>query len=290
MSKETIMPNSLFATPRFVSFRHVVNRINELRVVHTARGEQTQLAKSDPNLSVGIGYIDHVGDISGIETFQFGHEDGSFISLPKLLQNAGVDMSEAWELAFDATKELFEKTRDQPETMGEIGVRWAMRVDVVEANLNPRNEMGIVFIIGCYSDDTFSKLRASFTLSFADKKSLSQFENVKKQLSDRIADLKQMIAGTHVAQVGLSPDDLRKSKESAAADIVVVQGQLDERGKLLVGPMSSVLSLPTVQQAFGKVAQVVFIELQKTLPEWSAIEVPKLMAHFAAAFANTIQS
>ena len=133
------MVNIAYVVPRIVGFRQVINPIVEARPVRTAQGDATQLSKSNPSLSISIGFVDPSGDINGSETYTFSDTPTNLKSLEQLLAAAGVQVETAWEAAFDAAKEQFVKTADQPDSAKATGIKWYMRVDLVEAALNPKS-------------------------------------------------------------------------------------------------------------------------------------------------------
>ena len=277
------MVNVTYVVPRILSFRQVLNEIVEARAVRTPNGDATQLSNSKPYLTVGVGYTDPSGDINGGESYTFAHESGELTSVGKLITAAGVDVVEAWNKAFDAAKELFDKTKDQPDSAKVIGVAWHMRVDVVEASLNPTSAMGIRLIIGCYKDAAFTKVASTFEIGFHDSATMLQRSEQIKQLKANIIQLQDMVAGIHIQQHGMTGDALADSKTRAASDLTTNQGQLARMEAALAAPMSMVLGLPEVQTAFGAVAQAVFTELQSKLPEWKDIQVAEVMKFFGPA-------
>lgn len=284
------MVNVAYVVPRITSFRQILHEIIEARAVRTPNGDATQLSKSKPSLSVGVAYVDPSGEINGGESYLFDDQPTELKSVSELITAAGVDVIAAWEAAFDAAKEQFAKTADQPDAAKAVGVKWYMRVDVVEANLNPTGAMGLVLVIGCYKDQAFAKIASSFQIGFFDSKTMNQRADQIKQLKDNLAQLEEMIAGTHVSQVGQTNDQLKDSKARAANDLLINEMQLTKLESALSAPMSQVLSLPAVQTAFGAVAQAVFTELQKKLPEWSDIDVAKVMQFFGPALTSLVSA
>jgi len=284
------MTNVAYVVPRIISFRQILNEIIEARPVKTPNGDATQLSKAKPSLSVGVGYVDPSGEINGGESYLFDDQPTEFKSVSQLITAAGVDVVAAWEAAFDAAKEQFDKTKDQPDTAKSTGIKWYMRVDVVEANLNPSGAMGLVLVIGCYKDAAYTKIASSFQIGFFDSKTMNQRADQIKQLESNLAQLDEMIAGTHVSQVGQTEDQLKDSKARAANDKVINQMQLTKLETALSAPLSQVLSVPAVQQAFGAVAQAVFTELQVKLPEWKDIKVAEVMSFFGPALASVVSA
>lgn len=284
------MVNIAYVVPRITSFRQILNPIVEARAVRTPNGDATQLSKSNPSLTVGVAYVDPSGEINGGESYLFDSEPGELKSVSELMTASGVNVGSAWEAAFDAAKEQFAKTADQPDTAKAVGVKWYMRVDVVEANLNPTGAMGLVLVIGCYKDAAFAKIASSFQIGFFDSKTMNQRADQIKQLEDNLIQLAEMIEGNHVSQVGQTSEQLKDSKVRATNDLLINEMQLAKLESALSAPMSQVLSLPAVQTAFGAVAQAVFTELQKKLPEWSDIEVAKVMAFFGPALTNLVSA
>ena len=284
------MVNIAYVVPRITSFRQILNEIIEARPVKTPNGDATQLSKAKPSLTVGVGYVDPSGEINGGESYLFDDQPTEFKSVSQLMTAAGVDVVAAWEAAFDAAKEQFDKTKDQPDTAKSTGVKWYMRVDVVEANLNPTGPMGLMLVIGCYKDAAYTKIASSFQIGFFDSKTMNQRADQIKQLESNLAQLDEMIAGTHVSQVGQTEDQLKDSKARAANDKVINQMQLTKLETALSAPLSQVLSVPAVQQAFGAVAQAVFTELQVRLPEWKDIKVAEVMSFFGPALASVVSA
>ena len=200
------MVNIAYVVPRITSFRQILNEIIEARPVKTPNGDATQLSKAKPSLTVGVGYVDPSGEINGGESYLFDDQPTELKSVSQLMTAAGVDVVAAWEAAFDAAKEQFDKTKDQPDTAKSTGVKWYMRVDVVEANLNPTGPMGLMLVIGCYKDAAYTKIASSFQIGFFDSKTMNQRADQIKQLESNLAQLDEMIAGTHVSQVGQTED------------------------------------------------------------------------------------
>lgn len=284
------MVNIAYVVPRITSFRQILNEIIEARPVKTPNGDATQLSKAKPSLTVGVGYVDPSGEINGGESYLFDDQPTELKSVSQLMVAAGVDVVAAWEAAFDAAKEQFDKTKDQPDTAKSTGVKWYMRVDVVEANLNPTGPMGLMLVIGCYKDAAYTKIASSFQIGFFDSKTMNQRADQTKQLESNLAQLDEMIAGTHVSQVGQTEDQLKDSKARAANDKVINQMQLTKLETALSAPLSQVLSVPAVQQAFGAVAQAVFTELQVKLPEWKDIKVSEVMDFFGPALISIVSA
>ena len=284
------MVNIAYVVPRITSFRQILNEIIEARPVKTPNGDATQLSKAKPSLTVGVGYVDPSGEINGGESYLFDDQPTELKSVSQLMTAAGVDVVAAWEAAFDAAKEQFDKTKDQPDTAKSTGVKWYMRVDVVEANLNPTGPMGLMLVIGCYKDAAYTKIASSFQIGFFDSKTMNQRADQTKQLESNLAQLDEMIAGTHVSQVGQTEDQLKDSKARAANDKVINQMQLTKLETALSAPLSQVLSVPAVQQAFGAVAQAVFTELQVKLPEWKDIKVAEVMSFFGPALVSIVSA
>lgn len=284
------MVNVAYVVPRIVSFRQILNEIIESRPVRTPNGDATQLSKEKPKLTVDVAYVDPSGEINGGESYLFADQPTELKSVSELITAAGVDVVAAWESAFDAAKEKFDKTKDQPDTAKSTGIKWYMRVDVVEAKLNPTGAMGLVLVIGCYKDAGYTKIASTFQIGFFDSKTMNQRADQIKQLKDNLIQLDEMIAGTHVSQHGQTADQLKDSKARAANDHVINSMQLAKLEGALSAPLSQVLSLPAVQTAFSAVAQAVFTELQKKLPEWSDINVTQVMSFFAPALTSIVSA
>jgi ABC-type multidrug transport system fused ATPase/permease subunit len=282
------MVNVVYVVPRITSFRQVLHEIFEARAVRTPNGDATQVSKSKPSLTVGLGYVDPSGEINGGESYTFGDQAGELASVAELIAAAGVNVVAAWEAAFDAAKELFEKTQDQDASAASVGVKWFMRVDIVEANLHPSGPMGLKLVIGCYRDAAFTKVAASFEIGFFDSATMNARADQIAALEKNLAALAEMIAGTHVTQLDLSGDALRDSKTRAANDLVINQMQLAKLEAALAAPLSRVLTVPAVQTAFAAVSQAVFTELQAKLPEWSDIDVAEVMSFFGPALASVV--
>lgn len=284
------MVNIAYVVPRILSFKQILNEIIEGRAVRTPNGDAVQYSKAKPSLSIGIGYVDPSGEINGGESYLFDSQPTELKSVSELMAAASVDVIAAWESAFDAAKEQFAKTADQPDTAKAVGIKWYMRVDVVEANLNPTGAMGLVLAIGCYKDEAFTKIASTFQIGFFDSKSMSQRVDQIKQLNDNIAQLEEQVAGTHVSQMNQTSEQLKDSKARAANDLLINEMQLAKLESALSAPLSQVLSLPAVQAAFAAVAQAVFTELQTKLPEWKDIEVAKVMEFFGPALTSLVSA
>lgn len=284
------MTNIAYVVPRIVAFRQILNEIIEARAVKTPNGDATQLSKAKPSLTVGVGYVDPSGEINGGESYLFDDQPTEFKSVSELMAAAGVNVGSAWEAAFDAAKEQFDKTKDQPDAARSTGIKWYMRVDVVEANLNPTGPMGLILVIGCYKDSAFTKIASSFQIGFFDSATMNQRADQIATIEANLIQLDEMIAGTHVSQVGQTTDQLADSKARAANDKVINQMQLGKLENALSAPLSQVLSVPAVQTAFAAVAQAVFTELQAKLPEWEDINVAEVMSFFGPALASVVSA
>lgn len=284
------MVNIAYVVPRVTGFKHVQNPIIERRPVRTPNGDMVEIEKKNPSLAISIGYVDPSGEINGEESYLFSDQTTSLKSVSDLIAAAGVDVVAAWEAAFDVAKELFDKTKDQPDSAKVTGIKWYMRVDVVEANLNPTGAMGLVLVIGCYKDEAFTKIASSFQIGFFDSKTMNQRADQIKQLKSNLVQLDELIAGTHVTQAGQPEDQLKDSKARAANDKIINQMQLTKLETALSAPLAQVLSVPAVQTAFGAVAQAVFTELQAKLPEWKDIDVAEVMAFFGPALTSVVSA
>ncbi len=192
-------------------------------------------------------------------------------------------MKAAWEAAFDVAKEQFAKTKDQGIDAKKTGIAWFLRVDAVQANLNPTGPMGVSLMIGCYRDSAFTKIASMFEIGFFDTSTMTRRAEQISQLGAAIEQLESMVAGLHATQLDLRGEELEKSKRRASNDLVVTRGQLAQQQNALAAPMSAVLGITAVQQAFSAVAQAVFTELKSKLPEWSDIDVAELMKLFGPA-------
>lgn len=284
------MVNIAYVVPRIVSFRQILNEIVEARPVRTPTGEATQLSKAKPQLTVGVAYVDPSGEINGGESYVFANEATELKSVSQLIAAAGVDVVAAWEAAFDAAKELFDKTKDQPDSAKLTGVKWYMRVDVVEANLNPTGPMGLKLVVGCYKDSAFTKVASSFEIGFFDSKTMNQRADQIKTLENNISQLEEMVAGTHLNQIEMTNEQKEESKARAANDLLINQMQLARQKASLSAPLSQVLSVPAVQTAFGAVALAVFTELQVKLSEWKDINVTEVMKFFGPALTSIVSA
>jgi hypothetical protein len=282
--------NEFVVQPRIGGIKHVVNTVFEQRTIDTANGQQSVIGKSDPLLTVSIGYVDPTGTVNGGEAFTFAATAGQFASVSEVMTASKVDMRAVWEAAFDAAKEKFNKTKDQPPSAKERGVTWYPRVDMVEAALQPGQPMALTMMVGCYADAGYTKLRSTFAMTFVDSATMIQHNNQKTTLLANIAQMDDMLAGTHASQLGMDVEALGKSKLAAANDKAVYQTQLAQRNGMLIAPLSDVLGLPAVQQAFVAVGRVVFTELKRVQPEWADISVDKLMEDFLPAFAAVVQA
>ncbi len=277
------MVNIAYVVPRILGFRQVINEIFETRQVRTAHGEGSQIAKAKPSLKIDIGFVDPSGDINGGESYTFGPEATELASIDAVLAAAGVDVKAAWEAAFDAAKERFAKTKDQGVTAKQTGIAWYMRVDAVQATLNPTGPMGLVMTIGCYRDSAYTKIAAMFEIGFFDTSTMTRRAEQIAQIEADIEQLESMVAGSHPTQIELRGEEMEKSKRRASNDLVIRYGQLNQQKNALSSPLADVLGLPAVQEAFTAVAQAVFTELRNKLPEWSDIDVAALMRSFGPA-------
>lgn len=286
-----IATNIAYVIPRVLSFKHVIHEIIEGRQVRTANGEATQISKSKPSLTMGIGYVDPSGDINGGDSFTFGEQAANGLaSLSEILTNAGVDVVAVWEAAFDAAKEKFSKTADQPESQKSVGVPWYLRVDVVQGTLNPTGNMGLSMTVGAYKDANFSKVASFFEIGFFDKRTMLKRQDQLEQIKTNIAQRTEMAAGTHVTQLEMTPDQLAKSKATAAVDLVVDEMQKAQHENALAAPLSDILNLVAVQTAFAAVAQAVFTELQAKQPDWADINVAEVMELFGPAVTKLVNA
>lgn len=277
------MVNVAYVVPRILGFRQVINEIFETRPVRTAHGEQTQIAKAKPSLKIDVGFVDPSGDINGGESYTFASEAGDLASVFEVLNAAGVDVKAAWEAAFDAAKEQFAKTKDQGIDAKKTGIAWFLRVDAVQANLNPTGPMGVSLTIGCYRDSQFTKIASMFEIGFFDTSTMTRRAEQIALLEANIEQLESMVAGLHATQIDLRGEEMERTKRRASNDLVVTRAQLAQQNNALAAPLSTVLGITAVQQAFAAVAQAVFTELKAKLPEWADIDVPELMKLFVPA-------
>lgn len=86
----------------------------------------------------------------------------------------------------------------------------------------------------------------------------------------------------------MDAEQLAQSKADAANDKRIRLAQIEQHKRALVGPMSAVLSIPAVQQAFGAMTQAVFVELKAKRPECKDWDIAALMAKFPDALAGVI--
>lgn len=85
---------------------------------------------------------------------------------------------------------------------------------------------------------------------------------------------------------GLFTFSLAESKTQAANDKRIVQAQIVQHEKALVGKMQDVLKIAEVGAAFAAVTQATFTELKAKLPQAAAWDIPTLMSFFPDAMAE----
>jgi hypothetical protein len=166
-----------------------------------------------------------------------------------------------------------------------VGIQVYPRIDVVDASLDKATTMSSVFLIGVYTDPGYAddSLKNVIQVEFQDIKTYEYRDVQLAKYNQTITRLDELIAGTHPNQAEMDEVQLAESKVQAASDKRIVQAQILQHEKELVGKMQDVLAIQEVKDAFGAVTEATFTELKAKKPEAAAWHIPTLMSFFPAA-------
>ena len=283
--------NVLMASPRIVDFEHVLRDFNSPVQVRDPQGNTgVTIQRLEKHINFDVLYLTAGGAIAGALSHNFTSEEGELCSVDTLTTNAGVDPVAVWEAAFDAAKELFEITKDPTPGSEKTGIPFYLQLEKVKATLNPKNNMGITFGVGIYRDTEKTQLVNLFELTFVDKKTETQRAATLAAWKTQVETLDLLVAGTHPNQTGMDADKLAESKAQATQEREVKVAQITQHEAALIGPLSAVLGLPTVQQAFYKMTEAAFTEFKAKVSGWEQIVVSDLMALFPAALQQVVEA
>lgn len=291
------MTELMIGSPVIIGFLHAMRPFNVAVPVFSKDGRnagttlQAQPKQLKMTLKYSTGDIDHIKKEYTFLTTP-GEGDSGLCSIDELVAKAGIDPEAVWAAAFDKARELFETTKEPTGTAASLGIKLYPRLDVVQADFDLSTTMKIVFHAGIYEDPLYSpeSMVSMLQMEFQDSKTY-EFRSVElARMNQTIERLDQLIAGTHPNQENMDEVQLAESKTAAANDKRIVQNQILAHEKALVGPMSEVLSIPAVQNAFASMGTAVFTELKAKLPSWADIDLPKLMEYFGPAMAKVISA
>lgn len=285
------MPEIMIASPRIIKFLHAMRPFNIAVPMYTKDGRNAgqQLQPQPKQLTMGIKYS--AGDIEILkESYTFPAEEsgGSLIAVDRLFAAAGINPEAVWAKALDVIREVFPVLADPAPGAEAVGIQVYPRIDVVEANLDKATTMNVVFLIGVYTDPAYSDdtLKNVIQVEFQDLKTFEYRDVQLAQYNQTLVRLDELIAGTHPNQAEMDPVQLAESKTAAANDKRIVQAQIVQHQKALVGKMQDVLAITEVQAAFSAVTQATFTELKAKLPQAAGWDIPTLMSFFPAAMAE----
>lgn len=285
------MTELMIASPVIVGFLHAMRPFDVQVPVYSKDGRNagTTLQAQPKQLTMTVKYstdsIDHTKAV-----YKFVEEAGDLCSIGELVAKAGIDPEAVWAKAFDKARELFAATKEPSEAAKAVGISLYPRLDVVDAQIDLATTMKITFYAGIYTSPEYIKesMVSMLQMEFQDSKTF-EFRDVElERMNQTITRLDQLIAGTHPNQAEMDAVALAESKTSAANDKRIILNQIEAHKKALIGPMSEVLSIPEVQNAFSAMGEAVFTELKAKLPEWAQIDLPTLMSFFPAAMEKVI--
>lgn len=285
------MPELMIGSPVIIGFLHAMRPFDVQVPVYSKEGRNsgTTLQAQPKQLTMTVKYstdgIDHMKAV-----YKFIEEAGDLCSIDELVAKAGIDPEAVWTKAFDKARELFAATKEPSEAAKAVGISLYPRLDVVDAQIDLATTMKVTFYAGIYTSPTYTKesMVSMLQMEFQDKKTF-EFRDVElERMNQTITRLDQLIAGTHPNQAEMDAVALAESKTSAANDKRIILNQIEAHQKALIGPMSEVLSIPEVQNAFAAMGAAVFAELKAKLPEWAQIDLPTLMSFFPAAMEKVI--
>lgn len=287
------MPELMIGSPVIIGFLHAMRPFDVQVPVYSKDGRNagTTLQAQPKQLTMTVKYstegIDHTKAV-----YKFLEEAGDLCSIDELVAKAGIDPEAVWTKAFDKARELFEATKEPSEAAKAVGISLYPRLDLVEAAIDLATTMKIVFYAGVYTDPAYTKesMVSMLQMEFQDSKTYEYRSVELARMNQTITRLDQMIAGTHPNQEKMDEVALAESKTAAANDKRIILAQIEAHQKALIGPMSEVLSIPEVQNAFAAMGAAVFAELKAKLPEWGQIDLPTLMSFFPDAMAKVINA
>jgi hypothetical protein len=274
-----------FGIPRAVGFTHAIRDFNTPVSVQSADGSPSgvRIEKQKRHLTLDMAFVAQGGAVCGGSSYKFADTADTLCSVDELLEAAGVNAESVWQQAYDAVRSQFPVTADPAEGMQGIAIPFFPRLEQVKANLNPSGPMAIMFTVGMYWDEAKTQLATMFELTFVDNKTLEQRAKNLETLQSQIAQLDEMIAGSHANQQGLTVEQLAKSKEQATAEKPVMQARIEQQQRQLVGSMSDILQIQSVQTAFGAIVRTAVTELKASQPSWASFDVDGWMTFFGPA-------
>jgi hypothetical protein len=285
------MSEVMIASPRIIKFLHAMRPFNIAVPMYTKDGRNAgkQLQPQPKQLTMGVKYS--AGDIEILKesyTFPAEESEGSLTSVDKLFEAAGIAPEPVWAKALDVIREVFPVLADPAPGAEAVGIQVYPRIDVVDASLDKATTMSIVFLIGVYTDPGYAddSLKNVIQVEFQGIKTFEYRTVQLAQYNQTITRLDELIAGTHPNQAEMDKVALAESKVQAASDKRIVQAQIVQHEKALVGKMQDVLAIPEVQAAFAAVTEATFTELKAKKPEAAAWDIPTLMSFFPAAMAE----
>lgn len=281
------MTNILLNTPRITGFTHALRDFNGPQQSYTPQGDLVNvIQKQEKHVLFQIKYGTSVATTT--LNHDFKKESGELCSVDELLANAGVDAIALWEAAFDVAKEKFALTADPDDALRAVGIPFWLRLEQTQANLNLKDNMGLVFKVGVYSDAAMTQLVNMFEMAFVDKKTVAARATSLVNLETQKKTLEDMVAGTHPNQTNMSSADLAKSKAQAADELTVQVARIQQHNDALIGSLKDILVITEVKNAFGAIARAAFTEFTKKLVSWKDINVDVLMSAFPAALQEVI--
>lgn len=283
--------NILYSTPRVTAFNHILRNLNRNVQYKNAYGQVTGFPNLNSNKSMEMSISYMALDVATETTkYLFAAEETELCSVDTLMERAGiVDIDAIWETAFDAAKELFDSTKDDP-SLATIGVPFYLRAEMITANFGQPETMGVNFYIGVYRDEEFQNMTYMFEMKFVSQAAMATRNANIARLQSKLAVDELKAAGNHPTQVAMTEEELAQSKAVAANEVISTTNSLNYETNALVGPMSAVLGLPAVQSAFDSVTRAAFSEFHDKLEGWENIDVDLLMSFFGAALMEVINS
>ena len=305
------MLNSRFVNPYFSSLKLVLfPGVTQVAVQDRDGRQGMQLVDEPPQIKTTItGWINN--QVVRQDVFVFNDDPVDSPSMDAVLKQAlalGVDVAETWNNAFDQVAELFPATKDQEPGAEVFGPAVFLRPDSFEANLHPTQKKSVTIKVGVYSDDSYSKLQTYLNLTFEDGETKRERETNLATLTRAKTDLVQnlertnlllesRIAGEPVPKLpsgdAYSDFVLRKSSDELLEMVKQLESELGYRTKqiaeltqVLNGDLSLLLGSKTplqksVMSSVGALCTAILLTLKKTNPDYSEIDVEKIMEQFA---------
>lgn len=281
------MTNILLNTPRITGFTHALRDFNGPQQRYNAQGDLVNvMMKQEKHVLFEIKYGTSVA--STTLNHDFKKESGELCSVDELLTNAGVDAIALWEAAFDVAKEKFALTADPDDALRAVGIPFWLRLEQTQARLNLKDNMGLVFTVGVYSDEAMTQLVNMFEMAFVDKKTVAARATSLVKLETQQKTLEDRVAGTHPSQTGMNVEDLATSKKQAADELTVQLARIEMHKAALIGSLKDILVITEVKNAFGAIARAAFSEFKSKLVSWKDINVDTLMTAFPDALQEVI--